>query len=60
MKYLILIIVLNITMTTQAQDVFDASREGNIERVKELYLQDSDTINAVDSKIGRASCRERV
>lgn len=48
-KWLLLVLIM-LTFSVSAQDIFEASRTGDAKRIKELAGQKSDTVNAVNDK----------
>ncbi len=45
---ILLLIILLKGFALYAQDIFDASRKGNVERIKELIKINPDTINSIN------------
>ena len=50
MKQITFILLLILTSTISAQSIFEASRNGDLEKVKALYTLDNNAINTADSK----------
>ncbi|MEO9660356.1 MAG: ankyrin repeat domain-containing protein, partial [Maribacter dokdonensis] len=50
MKNLLILTIMISTLTGNAQNIFEASRTGDVETLRNLYNQNKESINAVDSK----------